>query len=308
MRTAFIETLLENARRNENIWLLVGDLGYSVVEPFIREFPDRFVNTGVAEQNMIGVATGLAVSGKTVFVYSIANFPTLRCYEQIRNDVCYHNANVKIVAVGGGLVYGTSGMTHHAIEDIAVMRVLPNMTVMAPGDPIEASLATKAIIEHQGPCYLRLGKNNEPIIHTKIPPFEIGKSIKLRDGRDVTLISTGGMLQNSIQAAELLDTQGISTRIISMHTVKPLDNEAILSAAKETNYIFTIEEHSIIGGLGSAVSETLLESPDTPVYFKRLGLKDTYSTRIGSQEFLKDINGLSPEGIKSTVMDFVRST
>jgi transketolase len=301
MRTAFINALINRAREDGRIFLLVGDLGYSVVEPFAQEFPHRFVNAGVAEQNMTGVATGLALCGKIVFTYSIANFPTLRCLEQIRNDVCYHNANVKIVAVGGGLSYGAQGMTHHATEDLATMRALPNMTVVAPGDPVETALATQAIVEWPGPCYLRLGKAGEPIVHETTPKFQIGKAVMVRKGNDVTLISSGGMLYNTVQAAEQLARQGIKARVLSMHTLKPLDAEAVLTAAQETGGIMSIEEHSIIGGLGSAVAEVLAESSNSHIAFKRMGIRDAFCTQVGSQEHLREINGLSVEGIVKAV-------
>ena len=182
MRTAFIQTLVQIAERDERVWLLVGDLGFGVVTPFVERFPQRFVNAGVAEQNMTGMAAGVALRGKVVFTYSIANFPTLRCVEQIRNDVCYHNADVKIVCVGGGLAYGAVGVTHHATEDIAILRALPNMTVVAPGDPIEAGLATRAVVNWPGPCYLRLGRAGEPHIHQPDADFQIGKAITVREG------------------------------------------------------------------------------------------------------------------------------
>lgn len=301
MRTAFIHTLIDCARANERIWLLVGDLGYSVVEPFREEFPDRFINVGVAEQNMTGIAAGLAISGKVVFTYSIANFPTLRCLEQIRNDVCYHNLNVKIVAVGGGFAYGAQGMTHHATEDLAIMRVLPNMTVVAPGDPVEAALATRAIIEWHGPSYLRLGKAREPVVHKTSPDFQIGKAIVVREGSDVTLIATGGMLYNTVQAAEQLAQQGIQTRLLSMHTLKPLDSKAVVAAARQTKAIITVEEHSTIGGLGSAVAEVLAELGNSHVTFRRIGIKDEFCQQVGSQEYLRGICGLSVDSIIEVV-------
>jgi len=301
MRTTFIHTLIECARADGRIWLLVGDLGYSVVEPFRQEFPGRFINVGVAEQNMTGIATGLAISGKVVFTYSIANFPTLRCLEQIRNDVCYHNTNVKIVAVGGGFAYGAHGMTHHATEDLAIMRALPNMTVIAPGDPVEAALATRAIIEWPGPCYLRLGKAQEPVVHKTSPNFQIGKAIVVRKGGDVTLITTGGILFNTVQAAEQLARQGIQARVLSMHTLKPLDTEAVLAAARQTKAIVTVEEHSIIGGLGSAVAEVLAELGSSHTTFRRMGIKNEFCRQIGSQEYLRGVYGLSVEGIIEVV-------
>src|SRR5271168_2577576 len=177
MRTAFFRALADLAERDERVNLIVGDIGFGVTENFARRFPQRFLNVGVAEQNMTGIAAGLALSGKIVFTYSIANFPILRCLEQVRNDVCYHNANVKIVAVGGGLAYGSLGATHHATEDLAIMRSLPRMTVIAPGDPFEAEAATRAVAAHSGPCYLRLGRAGEPAIHKSEVEFQIGKAI-----------------------------------------------------------------------------------------------------------------------------------
>ena len=301
MRAAFIQTLIECARVDGRIWLLVGDLGYSVVEPFRQEFPDRFINIGVAEQNMTGIAAGLALSGKVVFTYSIANFPTLRCLEQVRNDVCYHEANVKIVAVGGGLAYGAQGMTHHATEDLAIMRALPNMTVVAPGDPVEAVLATRAVAKWPGPCYMRLGKAQEPVVHQTSPDFQIGKAITVREGGDVTLATTGGILFNTMQAAEQLARQGIQARVLSMPTIKPLDSEAVLAAAEQTKAIITVEEHSLIGGLGSAVAEVLAELGNSHTTFRRIGIKDEFCRQVGSQEYLRGIYGLSVDSIIEVV-------
>ncbi|MBA7668415.1 Apulose-4-phosphate transketolase subunit B [subsurface metagenome] len=251
---------------------------------------------GVAEQNLTGIATGLALSGKCVFTYSIANFPTLRCLEQIRNDVCYHNADVKIVAVGGGLAYGALGMTHHATEDLAIMRALPSMTVIAPGDPVEAALAAQAAVIKNGPCYLRLGKAGEPVVHKATPYFQIGKAIMIRDGADITLISTGGMLYNTLKAAEELAQHNIQARVLSMHTLKPLDVKAIQEAARETRAILTIEEHNITGGLGSAVAEVLSES-GINIAFARLGIADCFCNQVGSQEYLRGFYSLSIQGI-----------
>ena len=263
--------------------------------------PNQFLNAGVAEANMTSVAAGMALSGKIVFTYSIANFPTLRCLEQIRNDVCYHDINVKIVSVGGGLAYGSMGVTHHAVEDLAVMRALPNLTVVAPGDPVEARAATRAVAEHQGPCYLRLGKAGEPVVHAGKIDFALGKAIRLRDGRHVTLMSTGGMLKTAMLAADRLQAAGISVRLVSMHTIKPLDEDEVLAAARETGAIFTLEEHSVIGGLGSAVAEVLSEAPCPKVPFKRLGLPSKFSKHIGSQGYLLAQHGLNDEGVMRSV-------
>jgi len=243
----------------------------------------------------------MAFSGKIVFTYSIANFPTLRPYEQIRNDVCYHNANVRIVSVGGGMSYGSLGISHHATEDIAIMRALPNMLVVAPGDPVETRLATRALIEYDGPAYLRLGRAGEPTVYQSEPHFELGKAILVRAGDDITLISTGGLLPEAVNAAEILAEQGIEARVLSMHTVKPLDDAAVLAAARETFAIFTIEEHSIVGGLGGAVAEVLAESGGALPKFKRIGISGGFSSEVGTQSYLRTRYGLDADGIVRTV-------
>lgn len=301
MRTAFIETLFELAKQDERIVLIVGDLGFGVVTPFVEQLPRQFLNAGVAEQNMTAMAAGMALSGKIAFTYSIANFPTLRCLEQIRNDVCYHNANVKVVSVGGGFAYGSMSVTHHATEDLAVMRAMPGMMVIAPGDPVETRAATRAITAHPGPCFLRLGKAGEPKVHQTEIDFVLGKAIRMREGDDATLISIGGLLQTTAQAAQRLADNGIETRVLSMHTLKPLDTEAVLAAARETRAILTIEEHSIIGGLGSAVAEVLAEAEGAKVIFRRIGLPSAFSPHIGSQDYLRERHGLTPEAISKCV-------
>lgn len=286
MRTTFIEALIAAAERDPRIWLLTADLGYSVLERFAQAFPDRYVNVGVAEQNLIGMAAGLARTGLKPFVYSIANFPTLRCFEQIRNDVCYHNADVKIVAVGGGLAYGAQGYTHHGVEDLGAMRLLPGMTVVAPGDPVETRLATIALADHAGPAYLRLGKAKEPVLHTRDPFFELGRAIEVRQGKDLTLISTGAMLGDALAAADELATEGCRVRVLSMPTLKPLDEAAVLLAARQTKAILTLEEHSVTGGLGSAVADVLMEA-GVRARFRKLGIPDQPYHLIGSQTYLK---------------------
>jgi transketolase len=307
MRTAFFKTLLEIAETDPRINLVVGDLGFGVVEPFVQRFPDRFLNVGVAEQNMTGVAAGMALSGKTVFTYSIANFPTLRCLEQIRNDICYHRADVKIVAVGGGFMYGALGMTHHATEDLAIMRALPEMTVVAPGDPLEAAHATRALAATPGPAYLRLGRAGEPAVHQGPIDFRIGRAIMLRDGADLTLIASGGMLDITVKAADRLESHGVRTRVLSMHTVKPLDEQAILSAADETGAVVTIEEHSILGGLGGAAAEVLAESGISPLRFKRIGLPSEFADDVGGQNYLRTRYGLTEPAIVQEVLSLLDS-
>jgi len=301
VRTAFIETLFELAQADPRIVLITGDLGFGVVTRFMQELPQQFVNAGVAEQNMTGLAAGMALSGKIAFTYSIANFPVIRCLEQIRNDVCYHNANVKIVAVGGGMAYGSLGPSHHATEDLAVTRAMPNLLVVAPNDPMEARLATRAVAAHIGPCYLRLGRAGEATVHQPDLDFQLGKAIEVRPGRDLTFIVTGGLLQNALRAAESLAMEDLQARVLSMHTLKPLDQEAVLVAARETPAIFTIEEHSVVGGLGSAVAEFLLESDTRPALFKRIGLTGTFSSEVGDQDYLRAYYGLDGPGLLRTV-------
>jgi transketolase len=289
------------AERDSRVFLVVGDLGFGVTEPFAQRFPERYLNAGVAEQNMTGIAAGLALSGKIVFTYSIANFPVLRCLEQIRNDVCYHHANVKVVAVGGGFAYGSLGATHHATEDLAIMRALPEMSVVAPGDPEEAMAATEAVAAHDGPCYLRLGRAGEQKVHKRPIHFQLGKAVLVRDGTDLTLISTGGMLQTAVETADCLSRKGIQARVLSMHTIKPLDTNAVLIAAKETSAIFTVEEHSIIGGLGSAVAEILAESAEPAVSFKRFALPSAFACKSGTQEYLRAQSGLDVESLSNAI-------
>ena len=297
MRTAFIDTLCELAEQDERIWLLTGDLGYSVLERFANRFPGRFVNMGVAEQNMTGVAAGLALCGKVVFTYSIANFPTLRCLEQIRNDVCYHNLNVKIVAVGGGLAYGAQGMTHHATEDLAIMRALPNMTVVAPGDPVETRLATRAIVDWPGPCYLRLGKAGEPVVYVTEPRFKIGTIIRMAEGDKALIISTGGMLSTALKAAQMASKYSHSVAVWSCPCLKPLDREAVVTAAARFALIMTIEEGQVSGGLGGAVAEILASLPSPYARLVCAGVPDAFLGEAYSQEGARTKLGLNASAL-----------
>lgn len=300
MRNTFVNALCDLAEQDERVWLLCGDLGYSVLERFSERFPNRYVNMGVAEQNMVGVAAGLALSGKVVFTYSIANFPVMRCLEQLRNDVCYHNLNVKTVAVGGGLAYGTHGYTHHGVEDIAVMRTLPNMVVLAPGDPVEARLATQALLAHDGPGYLRLGKGGEANIHQEAPEFQIGRALLLRDGGDVTIIATGAILAEAVAAADLLASKGIQATLLSMPSIQPFDTVAVLHAASRTPLIVTVEEHRLVGGLGSVVAETLACASGTYARLMAYGVTASPSL-VGSATFLRERNGLDAEHLAQTI-------
>lgn len=303
MRTAFIQTLVEEAKRDASLWLVAGDLGYSVLEIFANAFPGRFINAGVAEQNMTGMAAGLALSGKNVFAYSIANFATLRCLEQIRNDVCYHKANVTIVGVGGGFSYGTQGYTHHAVEDIAATRALPNMTVLCPGDPLEARWATRALARHKGPAYLRLGKAGEPVLHAKpLEDLSIGRALRLRDGDAVTLISTGNMLGAALETGQLLAKQGISAGIVSMPSVKPLDTAFLNAEAARMKLICVLEEHVRHGSLAESIALHLLEQANARTRLMSFHIGDNIADGlVGSQVQLRTVMGLDPKSMAARI-------
>lgn len=303
MRNAFIARLAGLARANPKILLITGDLGFGVFEEFEKEFPRQYLNAGVAEQNMTGLATGLALEGRTVFTYSIGNFPTLRCLEQIRNDVCYHKADVKIVSIGGGFSYGALGFSHHATEDLAILRSLPEMTVVAPGDLWEASEATSAIADRSGPCYLRLDKSSAGKTQKPGEKFEIGKARTVREGNDLTLIVSGGILGMALSAAARLGDEGIYCRVISLHTLKPIDSEVLLRAARETGGIVTIEENTLFGGMGSAVAEILLDHNVQPKRFSRIGLDNQLTTAVGSQDHLRKTYGMDEETLVQRVRD-----
>jgi len=303
-----MDTLFDIARSNERVVLLTGDLGFGVVTQFAKELPKQFLNVGIAEPNMTGLATGLALGGKTVVTYSIANFPTLRCIEQIRNDVCYHDADVKIVSVGGGMAYGSLGVSHHATEDIAMMRAIPKLDVVAPNDPHEAECATRAVLASGRPTYLRLGRAGEPRVHDKTVPFTLGKAIRVREGTDVALLVTGGLLQEALRAADVLEARGLGVRVISVHTIVPLDETEVRAAGRECDAVFTVEEHSVVGGLGGAVSECLLESGAVPRTFRRIGIRGGFTTLVGDQAFLREQYGLDAAGIVRTVNEALSMT
>lgn len=304
MRIAFVETLMELAEQDENVWLITGDLGFSVFEGFIERFPKQYLNVGVAEQNMIGVAAGLALAGKRPFVYSISTFATMRPYEQIRNDVCYQNLPVVIIGGGSTFSYSTFGCTHMPLEDFAILRALPHMTVLSPGDPSEVRGLLRRAYERKGPAYMRIAKKGEPTVHASDQEFELGKSVLVKDGTDGSIFVTGRQLPNALAAAALLDNEGLHTRVVSVHTIKPFDSEGLVRAAKETGAILTVEEHSVIGGLGSAVAETLVrERISTPCSV--LGVTDEFPKGVGSQDFFLERYSLTSEGIAAHMRELL---
>ena len=301
MRDAFVSTMCHLARENPRIMLLTGDLGFGVLDKFAARFPRQYLNVGVAEQNLTGLATGLAFEGRVVFTYSIANFPTLRCLEQIRNDACYHEVDVKIVSIGAGFSYGALGVSHHATEDISILRALPNITVVSPCDLWEVAEAARALVERPGPALLRLDKSSARPTVQPGEQFELGRARTIWDGFDMTLVATGSILEEAFQAAEILGAEGISCRVLSMHTVKPLDVESLECAAKQTGGIITVEEHTVEGGLGGAVAENLLERGVYPRCFLRVGLRAGFSSIVGSQSYLRKVYGIDANSIAEAV-------
>lgn len=295
MRNHAIDQVTELAAKDNRVMIVTADLGYNVLNKFEDRFPDRFINVGIAEQNMTAVAAGLALSGNIVFTYSIGNFPTLRCIEQIRNDVCYHNANVKILSVGGGFAYGDLGMTHHATEDIAMMRALPNMRVYVPADSVEAVACIKEAYSTDGPAFVRMAKGGEMNLHDAGEQLDISKLSPFTEvpGRDINIITCGTILAEGIKLVHELEKDGYSVGVFSCPGVKPIDRTRIVELAYASKLIITMEEHNVIGGLGGAVAEILAEVPGQRSALMRLGLQDTYSSIVGDQAYLRDYYGMS---------------
>lgn len=298
MRTNFINQLIEEARRNEKIFLLVGDLGYHVIEPFAEEFPDRFLNVGIAEQNMAGIAAGLAMTGYNVYFYSIGNFPTIRCLEQIRNDIAYHQANVKVVSVGAGYAYGSLGATHQATEEIGALRVLPNMVVATPGDPLEARAITKISASYDGPMYIRLGKAGEKTLHSEDRiDLKIGDicSVITREGNQTAVFACGNILDAALHQ---INEENLNYDLYSVPFVKPINKEQLINIVKtHPAGLITIEEHQKSCGMGSAIVEILNDlyyEGNIEVYpkVKRIAIPDEFADVVGTQVFLREHEGL----------------
>ncbi len=305
MRDQFIQRLMLMAEQNPKIMLITGDLGFGVLDDYRRRFPDQFINAGVSEQNMTGLATGLAMEGHVVFTYSIANFVFMRCLEQIRNDAAYHDCNVNVVCVGGGFSYGALGISHHATEDLAIMRSLPDVTVVCPCDDWEAREATDAVARTSGVSYLRLDKSSAGDTQQPGEIFQLGTIRTLREGHDLTLVACGGIVEEVLRAAGELDRAGIQCRVLSVHTLKPLDSAALESAALETGGIVTIEEHTVHGGLGGAVAESLLDGNVRPQRFLRIGLRDGFSSIVGSQVYLRKHYRMDSAAITAAVQEML---
>lgn len=305
MRNSFVEKLISLAETDKDIFLLCGDLGFGALDKFKETFRDRFINVGICEQNMISTATGMALEGKKVFVYSIGNFSSLRCLEQIRNDCAYHNANVNIISVGSGLAYGALGMSHHATEDIAAVRALPNVTVFSPADAFEAAAVPELSLAIPGPCYIRLDKNSEKFLHhSKLESAQLKKAVKINDGKDICIFSTGSIIFEAIKAIESLKEKHVDIALYNFPTIKPIDRETISYCAKKYKLIISLEEHNILGGFGSAIAEVLSEIPNSAV-LKMIGINDTYSSIVGDQEYLRRIYGICSENIEKEITKFL---
>lgn len=304
-REAYGEALVELGRENKNIVVLDADLSKSTkTEMFAKEFPERFFNMGIAEQNMMGTAAGLATSGKIPFVSTFAVFATGRAFDQVRNSIAYPRLNVKIAATHAGITVGQDGASHQSIEDIAVMRAIPGMTIINPADAVEAKAAVKAAALMEGPVYIRLGRHKVPVVFDEEKyEFRPGKGVVLQEGGDVTIISTGIMVAQALEASKLLSEKGIKAKVVNIHTIKPLDEDLIIECAKETKAIITAEEHSIIGGLGSAVAEVV--SAKFPVLVKRVGIKDRFGQSGTPEELLKLYN-LTAEDIVSAAAELIK--
>ncbi|MEX0775479.1 MAG: transketolase C-terminal domain-containing protein [Phycisphaeraceae bacterium] len=316
MRNTFAKTLLDLARRDPRVVMLSADIGNRLFDEFKAEFPQRFHNCGVAEANMIGVAAGMAMCGLRPIVYTIAPFVTTRCLEQIRVDLCYHHQPVVIAGVGAGLSYGELGATHHACEDIAMLRCLPGMTVVCPADCIELRAAMAAAVMHHGPVYLRLGKKGEPDVHggeLDASTFALGKAITLRPGRDVCLLATGNLVAGTLEVADLLQRRGVSAQVVSMHTVKPLDEAMLAESFARFGLVVTIEEHSVIGGLGGAVAEWLADralelNNAGAARLLRLGTPDVFPHQAGHQDDLRELAGLTPAAMAKRIAEAMGGT
>ena len=306
MRDAFVRALVGEMAKDERIILITGDLGFGVLQPIWDRFPDRILNAGIAEQGMVGLAAGLASTGKIVLVYSIGNFPPLRPLEQIRNDCAYPGANVKIVCVGGGFVYGSLGMSHHATEDMAIMRALPGVTCFAPGDPAEAEAVTRAAIRAEGTCYIRLGRGNEPKVHADaVTDWYLPAPLTIRKGRDIALLSTGGILTQTTEAARILEKRGISAEVVSFPCFKPMDTYALKQLTERFPILLTAEEHNVTGGFGSAVCEITAELGNGCRIY-RVGLHDLYTAVVGNQQYLREVYGMDAESIADRAEALVR--
>lgn len=295
MRSTFIQTISRLAREDPKVMLVIGDTGFSVMEPFEAEFGPRFVNVGIAEQSFVSFAAGLAAAGMKPFAYNVVSFMTLRSAEQIMLDVCYQENPVILVGVGGGFAYGTAGPTHHALQDVAMMRAFPNIDVYCPADPAEMEAVMLTAYRRQRPAYIRIGRSVDAPIHQGPVAEPVEKAIPLAHGTDLAILACGTILREAVQAQKLLEERGCSVTLYSVPRVQPLDEEAVLACAAGHRAVFTMEEHGVTGGLGSAVAELLMERGQRPAVFHRYGVLDSFAMLTGSRDYQLDYFGLSPQ-------------
>lgn len=302
MRKTCLNAVYDLARKDKRIFFIGSDLGAGTLDNFKHEMPERFFMEGISEANIIGVAAGLALEGKIPYVNTIATFITRRCFEQIVIDLCLHKANVRLIGSGSGLVYAPLGPTHEAIEDIAILRSVPNMTIIAPADADEMRRLMPLTVDYSGPIYIRLAKGGDPVVTNDKVPFEIGKAIPMREGSDGLIITTGIMLKIALDVAALLEKEGLNLAVLHVPTIKPLDTETILNYVRRVPLVVSVEEHTIMGGLGSAVAETIAEADfQTPKRFRRLGIPDVFPDKYGSQSDLLKYYSLSTDKIISVI-------
>jgi transketolase len=302
MRETCLKTMYELAQKDERIFFIGSDLGVGVLKEFKQNIPARFFMEGVSEANIVGMAAGLAMDGQIVYINTIATFLTRRCFEQIAVDLCMHNVRVRLIASGGGLVYAPLGPTHLAIEDIAILRALPNMTILAPADAVEMKRLMPATVDHPGPIYIRVAKGYDPVVTADTGPFTIGKAVPMRDGEDALLLTTGVGLQVCLAAAEQLAKRGIRAGVLHLPTIKPLDVRAILAAFERVPVAVSVEEHTLMGGLGSAIAESICETDLLAGRrFKRIGIPDVFPDKYGDQNGLMKRYGISADNIVAQV-------
>ncbi|MCM1106145.1 MAG: transketolase [Blautia sp.] len=307
MRTTFINTLTELSRKDDKVMCVIGDTGFSVFEQYEKEFPERFINVGIAEQNFVSFGAGLAAMGMKPFIYNVVSFMVYRAWEQIELDVCYQENPVVLVGVGGGHAYGTAGPTHHGYFDIALMRELPNMMVFCPADPVEMRAVMYAVYEANRPAYIRIGRSADPVIHQSPVSFEIGKVIPMREGKDTILLSTGTMVKDALRTADLLEEQGAACAVYSVPSIEPMDVEFIEQLQGKYSCIYTLEEHSIRGGLGSAVEEVLSEKDMREIRLHKFGFPRTFAPVTGSREYLNALYGLDSENVAKVILKDLQS-
>lgn len=303
MRTAYLNTLYDIAQKDDRVYALISDNGAIVYDKYRQDLPNQYLNLGISEANMIAMAAGMASRGKIPFAYTIGAFLAYRANEFIRNDVCLQNQNVKIVGTAAGEAYPALGPTHHATEDLGCLRSFPNLTIISPSGPLEVKKATRAAYEYEGPIYLRIGTNREPEVYEDDYDFCIGKGVELRKGNDITVIGMGSILRDVLDVADELGEKGINTRVINIHTIKPIDREIIERAIDETGKIITVEDHNIIGGLGSAVAEVIAEYGSS-ICYRRIGLKN-FSHGYGTYAEVKEMNGVGKKDISRAILELV---